>query len=259
MNVVRFIALAGALLAGGAAGAAGLQVAPVTLTLQANQQADGLWLSNTGGAQLDAQVRVYRWTQVDGQEKLELTRALIVSPPMLQLPVEGRQLVRVIRSGPPPIGTAEEAYRVLIDELPPSQVSIPSAVSAAASAPQGSPPGASKGLNFVMRHSLPIFISPVGEPPSPPQLQWKLRREGAQTSLEAANTGGTHAQLAELVFTDAAGHRTAVHQGLLGYVLPGATVRWPLKVPASTFVAPGHWQVMINGSITEQDIAPLDR
>lgn len=225
----------------GAAGAAGLQVSPVTLTLQATQQADGLWLSNAGSAPLDAQVRVFRWTQVDGQERLEPTQALLVSPPMLQLPVEGRQLVRVIRSGPPPAGRAEEAYRVLVDELP-----LPQA-------------NGEKGLNFVMRHSLPIFVAPAGAPPSPPQLKWALQRQGDQAVLEVGNSGGTHAQLADVVFTDAAGHRTVVHSGLMGYVLPGATSRWQLKPPAGTFTATGQWQVMINGSPATQNIAPLDR
>jgi len=257
VNAVRSMVLAGALLAGGFANAAGLQVAPVTLTLQPAQQADGLWLSNTGGMPMNAQVRVFRWTQADGQEKLEPTRALIVSPPMLQLPAEGRQLVRVIRSGPPPSGMAEESYRVLIDELPLAETAPPS--SSQALPPPQSPPGAAKGLNFVMQHSLPIFISPAGAAPNPPQLTWKLLRQGAQAVLEVANSGGTHAQLAGLVFTDAAGRQTPVHQGLLGYVLPGSTMRWPLKPSSTTFAAQGRWQVMINGSTIEQDIAPLDR
>lgn len=254
VNIVRFIVLACALLAGGVAGAAGLQVAPVTLTLQPAQQADGLWLSNTGDAPLDAQVRVFRWTQAGGEDRLEPTREVIVSPPMLQLPAQGRQLVRVIRSGPPPAGTAEEAYRVLIDELP-----LPPPQMGQASSSVPAPSGAGKGLNFVMRHSLPIFISPAGAPASPPQLKWSLQRQGTQAVLEVANTGGTHAQLADLIFTDGAGRSTPVHPGLLGYVLPGTTMRWPLKVQPSTFVAQGRWQVMINGSTTEQDIAPLDR
>src|SRR5574337_2035401 len=56
----RFAACA-ALLASAAAFASGLQVAPVSLTLKATQQADGLWLSNTGENVVHAQVRVYRW------------------------------------------------------------------------------------------------------------------------------------------------------------------------------------------------------
>ena len=75
---------------GGAAFASGLQVSPVTLTLSPTQAADGLWLSNTGDNVVNAQVRVFRWTQEGGEDKLTPSRGLLVSPPMLQLPAEGR-------------------------------------------------------------------------------------------------------------------------------------------------------------------------
>ena len=41
-------------------------------------------------------------------------------PPLLQLPAEGGQLIRAIRAGAPPSGpgAVQEAYRVIIDELP---------------------------------------------------------------------------------------------------------------------------------------------
>lgn len=221
--------------------AAGLQVSPVTLTLAAAQQADGLTLTNLGDAPLQAQVRVFRWTQEDGQDRLEPTRAVLLSPPMLQLPVQGQQLVRVIRAGPPPTGAVEEAYRVLVDELP-----VPSES------------GARKGLSFVMRHSLPIFLLPAGAVPSSPQLQWRLLQDGGQVMLEAANTGSTRAQVADLSFTNASGQRTQVHAGLLGYVLPGVRMRWALQTPASVLSPGGQWQVMINGTTGPQAIPALE-
>lgn len=50
--------------------ASGLQIAPVTLTLQATQNADGIWLSNAGENVLNAQVRVFRWSQSAYDDKL---------------------------------------------------------------------------------------------------------------------------------------------------------------------------------------------
>ena len=225
----------------GAAGASGLQVSPVSLTLQPTQNADGLWLSNTGDSVVNAQVRVYRWTQEGFEDKLTPSRGLLASPPMLQLPAEGRQLIRAIRVGAPPSGpgAAEEAYRVIIDELPVDT--------------QGK-----KGLQFVLRYSVPIFIEPAGTPASAPQLTWALRQEAGKVVLEVANSGGTHAQLADLHFTDSAGRRTAVHGGLLGYVLPGAQMRWVLKTPAATFSAGGSWEAMINGNTAPQNIPTVD-
>lgn len=221
--------------------ASGLQVSPVTLTLQPTQNADGLWLSNTGDNVVNAQVRVYRWTQEGFEDKLTPSRGLLVSPPMLQLPAEARQLIRAIRTGAPPsgAGAAEEAYRVIIDELPVDT--------------QGK-----KGLQFVLRYSVPIFVEPAGAPASAPQLTWALRQEAGKAVLEVANGGGMHAQLADLAFTDAAGHRTVVHAGLLGYVLPGAQMRWGLKEPAATFAAGGTWEAMINGNNAQQNIPTVD-
>ncbi|NML86811.1 molecular chaperone [Polaromonas sp.] len=225
----------------GMAAASGLQVSPITLTLPPTQNADGLWLSNTGDNVVSAQIRVYRWTQEGFEDKLTPSRGLLVSPPMLQLPAEGRQLIRAIRAGAPPngAGAVQEAYRIIIDELPVDT--------------QGK-----KGLQFVLRYSVPIFVQPAGEPPIAPQLRWAVRDEAGTAFLEVANSGGSHAQLADLSFTDTAGRRTAVHAGLLGYVLPGAKMRWALKPAAATFTAGGSWEAMINGNTAQQNIQTAD-
>ncbi len=232
---------AAAVLACGAVAASGLQVSPVTLTIQPTQNADGLWLSNTGDGVVNAQVRVYRWTQEGFEDKLTTSRGLLVSPPMVQLPAEGRQLIRAIRTGAPPSGpgAVQEAYRVIIDELPVDT--------------QGK-----KGLQFVLRYSVPIFVEPAGPPASAPQLTWTMRQEAGKTVLEVANSGGTHAQLADLTFTDTAGHRTSVHAGLLGYVLPGAQMRWGLKALPATFTAGGSWEAMIKGNTAQQHIQTVE-
>jgi len=217
--------------------ASGLQVAPTSLTLQAAQNADGLWLSNTGDAPVSAQVRVYRWTQPNGEDKEEPSRQVLVSPPMIQLAAADRQLIRVIRTGPPP-ASAEEAYRVVIDELP-----VPDT-------------GPKKGVQLVLRYSVPVFMGPVSN--SPPQLTWKMRRDGQLAVLEVSNSGGTHAQVAELHFNDGRGKRTEVHPGLLGYVLPGAQMRWAVKAPPATFANGGTLDTLINGSATQQTLPPIE-
>ncbi|MDM0033209.1 molecular chaperone [Variovorax sp. J22P271] len=225
------------------AAASGLQVSPVTLTLQPSQNADGLWLSNTGDNVVHAQVRVYRWTQENGEEKLTPSRNILASPPMLELAEADRQLIRVIRTGAPPggAGAVEDAYRLIIDELPVEDRTP------------------KKGLRFVLRYSVPIFVEPAGAAPAAPQLTWSLRREGEHAVLDVANRGGTHAQLAALSFVDAAGRRTVVHDGLLGYVLPGAQMRWTLKSPVAAFATGGSMEAMLNGSTTQQSLPPIDR
>lgn len=235
------VLFAGLLTAGGAS-ASGLQVAPTTLSLKATQNADGLWLINTGDNVVHAQVRVYHWTQNDQGEQLVPSRGLVISPPMLQLAAGDRQLIRVIRTGAPPNGAdaVEDAYRLAIDELP---VDV-----------EGR-----KGLQFVLHYSIPIFIEPAGTRKAPPQLQWDLQRHGEQVMLQVSNHGGTHAQLAALSYIDTAGHRTDINPGLLGYVLPGATMQWMLKPPAAAFSAGGTLEAMINGEKAAQNLSLADR
>lgn len=238
----RVLLLAGLWLACGAALASGLQVAPVSLTIQPTQNAEGLWLSNTGDNVVHAQVRVYHWTQEGGADQLTASRGLVISPPMLQLAATQRQLVRAIRLGAPPsgAGAVEDAYRVIIDELPVDS--------------EGK-----KGLQFVLRYSVPVFVEPAGAPASAPQLHWSLQREGDKTMLDVSNSGGTHAQVADVTFIDASGHRIDVAKGLLGYVLPGAQMRWAVKAPAAALAGGGTWEAMINGTTAPQNIPLADR
>ncbi len=218
--------------------ASGLQVSPVMLSLQARQNAEGLWLSNTGDQVLHAQVRVYHWTQEGGEEQLTPSRGLLVSPPMLEIAAGSRQLVRVIRVGAPPSGTAavEDAYRISVDELPVDT--------------QGG-----KGLNFVLHYSLPVFVEPAGKGSTAPELHWSLRREDGHAVLVVSNSGDGHAQLSQLSFTDSQGGKVIVSDGLLGYVLPGAQMHWALKSPADAFVGGGTLHARINGEAVTQPIS----
>jgi len=242
-RLARWVGLwAGLAIACAAALAGGLQVSPVTLSLQPSQSADGIWLSNAGDAVVQAQVRVYHWVQSGGGEQLVPSRGLVISPPMLKLDPGERQLVRVIRAGPPPTGpgAGEDAYRLAIDELPLQT-------------------RGRRGLQFVLHYSIPIFILPAGAAATPPKLEWSLQREGNQVLLEVSNRGGTHAQLAGLAHVGPGGQRTEISTGLLGYVLPGATMRWALGPAGSALSGTGTLEAMVNGEKLAQTLAVADR
>jgi fimbrial chaperone protein len=230
--------VAGLLLTGGFALASGLQVAPVGLELQATQSADGLWLSNTGTGVLRAQVRVFHWAQKDGADELTPSRGLVISPPMLELAAGARQLVRVIRAGAPPSGkdAVEDAYRVIVNELPVDR--------------QGK-----AGLQYVLRYSVPVFVEPANKTTVAPALSWSLSPAGDHVMLDVVNNGDGHAQVSAVEFVNAAGTRTPVEPGLLGYVLPGQHVRWALKPAASVFAGGGTFEARVNGDAVEQPVA----
>lgn len=230
----------GLLLSSSVAMASGLQVSPISLSLQAKQNASGLTLSNTGDNAVHAQVRVYQWSQDEKGDHLTTSRGLLASPPMIELQPGEKQLIRIIRASAPPsgVGAVESSYRLSIDELP------------IKSAEQKS------GLQFALSYSLPVFVNPVGITKTTPRLQWSysLQPDGEQINLRVSNSGNGHAQLADLSIIDDAGNSIDLHQGLLGYVLPGATMNWTLKRLPSSMKTSGKFKVMINGTQTTQDV-----
>lgn len=240
-RVSRYSLLVGALLCSSVVMASGLQVSPISLSLQARENASGLTLSNTGDNKVHAQVRVYQWTQDETGDKLTLSRGLLASPPMIELNPSQKQLIRIIRATAPPqgVGAVAASYRVVIDELPIKY------------------PDQQSGLQFALSYSVPVFVNPTDVTKTEPNLQWQmyLPPDSTQVMLRVSNTGNGHAQLADLSYVDAVGHNTDIYKGLVGYVLPGATMNWTLKIPPSTVATGGTFKVMVNGTQILQDIA----
>lgn len=207
---------------GGAACAASLQVAPILVELAHGEQAEALWLSNAGERPIRAQVRVMGWTQVTDADRLEPSRDLVPSPPIVEIAPGQQQLVRIVR---PQSGAVrgELAYRLLVDELPDPQQA----------------PGA--GLQFLLQYSVPVFVLPEGATPRdapgarPPSdvslLSTSVQGEGDDSRLTVVNRGPSRVRLSQLAHVDAAGVETALVPGLLGYVLAGQSMQWPLTLP----------------------------
>ena len=239
-RVARPAVLASLLLSSGVAMASGLQVSPISLSLQARESASGLTLSNSGDNVVYAQVRVYQWSQDDTGDQLTPSRGLLASPPMIELKPGENQLIRIIRAKAPPqgAGAVEDAYRILVNGLP-----IKAAIQ-------------QSGIQFSLTYSLPVFVQPLNVAKTSPKLQWSthLQADGKEVKLRVSNSGNGHAQLAALSFIDAAGNSTVINPGLLGYVLPGATMNWTLKMPPSALTAGGKFKVMMNGTQTMQDV-----
>ncbi|WP_201595195.1 fimbrial biogenesis chaperone [Psychrobacter vallis] len=239
-RIARPVIVSALLLSSGLAVASGLQVSPISLSLQARENASGLTLSNSGNDRVHAQVRVYQWLQDEQGDQLTPSRGLLASPPMIELKPGEKQLIRIIRAKAPPQGTGavEDAYRISVDEIPVKSVNQ------------------TTGLQFALSYSLPVFVQPVGVTKTSPKLQWSthLQPDGKEIKLRVSNSGNGRAQLAGLSFVDTAGNSTVINPGLLGYVLPGATMNWTLKMPPSALTAGGKFKVMMNGTQTTPDV-----
>ncbi|WP_303746938.1 fimbrial biogenesis chaperone [Stenotrophomonas pigmentata] len=223
------------LLPAAALAATSLQLAPTSLQLEPRQRAAELWLTNSGTSPVTLQVRMYRWIQQDGQEQLLPTDELTASPPMQQLAAGQQQLIRVMRPlAEPP--AEQRYYRMIVDQVPDLATRA-------------------TGMQFVLRYSIPVFIQPIGGDALASRLQARLTSssDGGQ-AIEIHNAGDGYAQVADLAFGSAEQPRI-VHPGLLGYVLPGQTMRWPLQHKALDADS-GQITAKINGDSEQTPIPP---
>lgn len=194
----------------GKAEASTLQLEPISIRLTPTTRSAVMQLRNSGAEPLHVQVRAFRWQQVDGEDRLQVTDTLRVSPPIQVIPPGGEQFVRILLAEDLATQT-EQAFRLVVDELPGA-------------------PAADGQVKMLIRYSVPVTLRPAGLSPS--ELHFRLHQEPDGPVLEAQNTGGQGAQLAELQLTAASGETIRINSGLFGYVLAGQVRRWPLSLPA---------------------------
>lgn len=226
--------------------AAGLQVSPTTLFIAAERSADGLTLRNTSDKPIHAQVRVFEWQQRDGEDVLQPTRALVASPPLLELPVGGQQLVRIVRLVAAPT-VAEASYRIIVDELPER-----TAAPVDREHPGGTPPSRS-AIQLLLKYSVPVFLLPPKQVVLRPILNTRLVTAEGKRAVEIQNSGNSHAQIAELALVQGE-QRANIAPGLSGYLLPGQRHEWRLP---DTLVLLGEFAVVarVNGELGDRILA----
>lgn len=208
---------------GAPAVAASLQVTPVHLEIPAPGRASTLTVRNMGNQPISAQVRVFRWTQSGGVERLEPTQDVVASPPFVELRSRQDYALRVIRLAGAPV-SREEAYRVVIDELPKPQ----------------SGPGT---VALVLRHVVPLFFAARDGSGAAPVFS--VKRSGNQVLLQVSNRGESRMRLSAVTLRDGSGRTTPLTKGLLGYALAQSSMQWRIPVPAARL--PMGARVSING------------
>lgn len=198
------------LLAGGAATgaiAADIRVQPVTVEPLAGARSASLTLINDEQKPVRVQIRIFRWSQERGQDRMTPTQEVVASPPFATLSPGQHGLVRIVHTGKAKI-QGEQAYRVVVDEVPDAAETRPGTV------------------NLVLRQSIPVFFSDTPQRVS--VVDWSLNHDGRQAWLVGNNRGGRRLRLSDVTIED---HDEVVHHqaGLVGYILAGETMRWPIQ------------------------------
>jgi len=236
--MIRRLSLALSLLAlinAAQASASAIVIWPIDPVIKAGEQAATLWLENKGNEPVTMQVRAFAWSQADGTDVLNAQDEVVASPPIARVEAGKRQLVRIIRRSSN-ASVPEGAYRLVVDELPPPP-------------PQGSEAPAAR-LAVQMRYSVPLFTYTTADKGAP-RLKVRVRTGEETPEITLVNTGTTHARLTNLR-TVTGGHETVLREGLVGYVLAGATMTVPL--PAAAATATGTLRVAVNG--VDQSLTP---
>lgn len=182
----------------GAQSTGGIRVAPVLVSLNPERAISSVRLHNGRASAVSFEVETYTWTQVNGQDQLTPTTALIVAPGVFEIPAGSDQTIRVGVRGADP--NVETAFRILLRELPAERQS-------------------GVALGFALEMSLPIFVTPRGA-----RAEITSRTDGQQLIL--TNTGRSYSQIALL--------NGQQRLNAPRYLLAGAsaTIELPAQAPA---------------------------
>jgi len=228
--ILRLLSATTAIVSPLATQAASLQVSPITVEVPAPGAASTITLSNMGSEEINSQIRVLKWVQVDGQDQLVPTKDVVASPPALKIGPNKNSVIRIVRIAKAPIG-AEETYRLKVDEIP------------------NPPRSGQAAVAFAVSYSVPVFFS---NPRLETTLNWKVSIVKGQMRLEADNVGGRRTRIVDLGIAKGSKVVT-VAPGLAGYVLGQSSKVWLVKGGAKFAVAGDTIKI-----IAKTDMGPIE-
>ncbi len=223
---LRFLALMILALGSTQAVASAIQVSPVRIQVELPAAASTITISNPGDTPLSAQLRVFKWTHIDGKDTLEPTKDVVASPPLAKLAPGQPYVVRIIRVSKKPL-SGEETYRLIIDEIPNLQAQVPSF-----------------GPRFAIRQSIPVFFS---DPAAAPKLSWAATIKNGRLLLQARNEGGRRVRISALNVTNGSGASLSYGDNFIGYVFGRSSEQWTAAVPAKAFTPGGTITILAQG------------
>lgn len=189
------------------ASASSLQIMPINVEVTAPGTVSKVTLTNTGSDKINAQIRIFKWVQINGKDELRETRDVVASPPALKLRGGKTSVIRIVRVSKTP-AEHEESYRLVIDELPKP------------------PKPGQTGVGFQIRYSVPVFFSKPGDDID---INWKAAVSSGNIVLTAANSGARRLRLADLTIVGRDGKNVSLGSGLSGYVLGQSSRKWVAK------------------------------
>ena len=203
------LALGCGLAAGAAAG--NLTVAPTRIDLGAGRTAGVVSLHNNAATPVTVQVQTFAWLGSVATSDLTPTRELLAVPAVLEIPPGEKRPIRVALRGVPG-GEREDSYRLIVTEVP--------------------EPAKGGGVQFALRFSLPVFVTPKGALPQP---HWLLQRQGEAADLRLVNAGTAHLQVRRIRLLADGKELQVIEKP--AYVLAGQQETWQVRLPGRAWAA----------------------
>lgn len=189
--------------------AAEFSISPTRIQLAPGDLAGSVTITNDGDETVTVQVETFAWRRSESIADLDPTRDLIAVPPFFDVGPGQRQIVRVglRRPGSPDV---ETAYRVVLSEVPNTDLA------------------SGLGIQFALRLSLPVFVTPPGAVPDP---QINLARGAGGYRLAVNNRGNAHIRILSLKIQDPRNGETVARADQPVYLLAGQ--QREIDVPAA--------------------------
>jgi fimbrial chaperone protein len=203
--------------------AGSFSISPVRVFLEPRERAAALTIVNGADTEVVLQADVLRWSQDGaGQDRLEPSDDLVVSPPILKVPARSRQVVRLARLVTPD-PQRQLTYRLLLREITDTS--------------RTPEPGAKLPIALVL--SIPVFLNPPG---AQQDVRCQLH-SGQPLEIACRNHGRAHAQLRELnVLRE--GRTLGRFEGAV-YLLAGSQRVLPLHPSQPGSIGPGEAEIVL--------------
>jgi len=194
-------------------------VTPVRIYMDTNDKAVAVTINNEGDDELVMQAELYTWTQKpDGEDVLEPTEDLLLSPPIIKLAGKSKQVVRLARLQP--VGMdQQQTYRMIVREIP-----------------EAKPNKGNLQLQIAIAFSMPVFITPPGVKN---KLDCHTSKKTTDTiSISCENTGTAYAQVIDFTFNGPE-NLSLSDNASGGYILPGVKRNFNIKSEKGKLIPSG--------------------
>ena len=188
-----------------------IELNPVRLEFLPGQKITSQEITNHSGVPVVLQLKVVKWKKVLGKDIHEETNDVIVTPPLITLDSEEKQLVRLgMRVTPDEKKGA--TYRLIINELPASNLLT------------------SFGVRTLLEFQVPIVAAPLV--PSKPKILWAATRLGdKKIKITIQNVGESYLSLCNISLSNSDENKPFVKQPITYYILPGQKQDYEFDLP----------------------------